>query len=307
MVFGNMGDTSATGVAFTRDPATGERAWYGEWLINAQGEDVVAGIRTPQYLTKIAREKAGAKPLSMEEAMPETFGELGRVFDTLETHYRDMQDIEFTVERGTLWMLQTRSGKRTAKAALRIAVEMAAEGLISEEEAVGRVDPGALDQLLHPTLDPKAPRDVLTKGLPASPGAASGKIMFDADSAEKAAGMGEAVILVRVETSPEDIHGMHAAKGILTARGGMTSHAAVVARGMGRPCVSGAGGLAIDGLMAIPPADVEPAPYFALLDELAERHGLPLRSMGMSGDYEKAVMLGATHVRVGTALFGARD
>ena len=247
MVFGNMGDTSATGVAFTRDPATGERAWYGEWLINAQGEDVVAGIRTPQYLTKVAREKAGAKPLSMEEAMPETFGELGRVFDTLENHYRDMQDIEFTVERGTLWMLQTRSGKRTAKAALRIAVEMAAEGLITEEEAVGRVDPGALDQLLHPTLDPKAPRDVLTKGLPASPGAASGKIMFDADSAEKAAGMGEAVILVRVETSPEDIHGMHAAKGILTARGGMTSHAAVVARGMGRPCVSGAGGLAIDG------------------------------------------------------------
>ena len=247
MVFGNMGDTSATGVAFTRDPATGERAWYGEWLINAQGEDVVAGIRTPQYLTKVAREKAGAKPLSMEEAMPETFAELGRVFDTLENHYRDMQDIEFTVERGKLWMLQTRSGKRTAKAALRIAVEMAAEGLISEQEAVQRVDPGALDQLLHPTLDPKAPRDVLTKGLPASPGAASGKIMFDADSAEKAAGMGESVILVRIETSPEDIHGMHAAKGILTARGGMTSHAAVVARGMGRPCVSGAGGLAIDG------------------------------------------------------------
>ena len=251
MVFGNMGDTSATGVAFTRDPATGERAWYGEWLINAQGEDVVAGIRTPQYLTKIAREKAGAKPASMEEAMPETFTELGRVFDTLETHYRDMQDIEFTVERGTLWMLQTRSGKRTAKAALRIAVEMAAEGLITEEEAVGRVDPGALDQLLHPTLDPKAPRDVLTKGLPASPGAASGKIMFTADGAEKAAEMGEAVILVRVETSPEDIHWMHAAKGILTARGGMTSHAAVVARGMGRPCVSGAGGLSIDGAARI--------------------------------------------------------
>ena len=246
MVFGNMGDTSATGVAFTRDPATGERAWYGEWLINAQGEDVVAGIRTPQYLTKVAREKAGAKPLSMEEAMPETFAELGRVFDTLENHYRDMQDIEFTVERGKLWMLQTRSGKRTAKAALRIAVEMAAEGLISEQEAVQRVDPGALDQLRHPTLDPKAPRDVLTKGLPASPGAASGKIMFDADSAEKAADMGESVILVRIETSPEDIHGMHAAKGILTARGGMTSHAAVVARGMGRPCVSGAGGLSID-------------------------------------------------------------
>ncbi|MDZ3831319.1 MAG: pyruvate, phosphate dikinase [Sphingopyxis sp.] len=247
MVFGNMGDTSATGVAFTRDPATGERAWYGEWLINAQGEDVVAGIRTPQYLTRAAREKAGAKPLSMEEAMPETFAELGAVFDTLESHYRDMQDIEFTVERGKLWMLQTRSGKRTAKAALKIAVDMAGEGLISEQEAVGRVDPGALDQLLHPTLDPAAPRDVLTKGLPASPGAASGKIMFDADSAEKAAAMGEGVILVRVETSPEDIHGMHAAKGILTARGGMTSHAAVVARGMGRPCVSGAGGLAIDG------------------------------------------------------------
>ncbi|PZO90696.1 MAG: pyruvate, phosphate dikinase, partial [Sphingomonas sanxanigenens] len=246
MVFGNMGDTSATGVAFTRDPATGERAYYGEFLINAQGEDVVAGIRTPQYLTKAARERAGAKPLSMEEAMPETFGELARVFDLLETHYRDMQDIEFTVERGKLWMLQTRSGKRTAKAALKIAVDMANEGLINREEAVLRVDPAALDQLLHPTLDPKAPRDVLTKGLPASPGAASGAVVFDADTAEKRAELGEAVILVRIETSPEDIHGMHAAKGILTARGGMTSHAAVVARGMGRPCVSGAGTLAID-------------------------------------------------------------
>jgi pyruvate,orthophosphate dikinase len=248
MVFGNMGETSATGVAFTRDPATGARAYYGEWLINAQGEDVVAGIRTPQYLTKAAREAANAKPLSMEEAMPETFAELAAVFDRLEAHYRDMQDIEFTVERGTLWMLQTRSGKRTAKAALKIAVDMAAEGLISEAEAVLRVDPGALDQLLHPTLDPKAPRDVLTKGLPASPGAASGKIMFTADAAEHAASMGEAVILVRVETSPEDIHGMHAARGILTARGGMTSHAAVVARGMGRPCVSGAGSLVIDAV-----------------------------------------------------------
>ncbi|MCC6479138.1 pyruvate, phosphate dikinase [Sphingorhabdus sp.] len=246
MVFGNMGDTSATGVAFTRDPATGENAYYGEYLINAQGEDVVAGIRTPQYLTKTAREAAGAKPLSMEEAMPEAYAELARVFDTLERHYRDMQDIEFTVERGTLWMLQTRSGKRTAKAALKIAVDMAAEGLISREEAVLRVDPMALDQLLHPTLDPQAPRDVLTKGLPASPGAASGKIVFDADTAEKWNDLGEAVILVRVETSPEDIHGMHAARGILTARGGMTSHAAVVARGMGRPCVSGAGSLAID-------------------------------------------------------------
>lgn len=246
MVFGNMGETSATGVAFTRDPATGERAYYGEFLINAQGEDVVAGIRTPQYLTQAARERAKAKPLSMEEAMPGVYRQLAAVFDTLETHYRDMQDIEFTVERGHLWMLQTRSGKRTAKAALKIAVDMAQEGLISEEEAVMRVDPLALDQLLHPTLDPKAPRDVLTKGLPASPGAASGTIVFDADTAESMAERGLSVILVRVETSPEDIHGMHAAKGILTARGGMTSHAAVVARGMGRPCVSGAGALQID-------------------------------------------------------------
>ncbi len=247
MVFGNMGDTSATGVAFTRDPATGENAYYGEYLINAQGEDVVAGIRTPQYLTKAARERAGAKPLSMEEAMPETYAELAKVFEILEKHYRDMQDIEFTVQQGKLWMLQTRSGKRTAKAALKIAVDMASEGLISQEEAVARVDPSALDQLLHPTLDPAAPRDVLTKGLPASPGAASGVIVLDADTAERRAELGEAVILVRVETSPEDIHGMHAAKGILTARGGMTSHAAVVARGMGRPCVSGAGALSIDG------------------------------------------------------------
>jgi pyruvate, orthophosphate dikinase len=246
MVFGNMGETSATGVAFTRDPATGANAYYGEYLINAQGEDVVAGIRTPQYLTIAARAAANAKPLSMEEAMPEVYGELARVFNILETHYRDMQDIEFTVERGTLWMLQTRSGKRTAKAALKIAVDMANEGLISREEAVCRVDPSALDQLLHPTLDPKATRDVLAKGLPASPGAASGIAVFDSDVAEKRAEMGDAVILVRTETSPEDIHGMHAAKGILTARGGMTSHAAVVARGMGRPCVSGAGSVAID-------------------------------------------------------------
>ncbi|MBK8628749.1 MAG: pyruvate, phosphate dikinase [Sphingomonadales bacterium] len=246
MVFGNMGETSATGVAFTRDPATGENAYYGEYLINAQGEDVVAGIRTPQYLTKEARARANAKPLSMEEAMPEVYGQLADVFAILETHYRDMQDIEFTVERGKLWMLQTRSGKRTSKAALRIAVDMANEGLITRGEAVGRVDASGLDQLLHPTLDPSAPRDVLTKGLPASPGAASGKIVFDADTAEKWAEKGEAVILVRIETSPEDIHGMHAAKGIVTARGGMTSHAAVVARGMGRPCVSGAGALVID-------------------------------------------------------------
>ena len=246
MVFGNMGETSATGVAFTRDPATGERAYYGEYLINAQGEDVVAGIRTPQYLTRAARQRANAKPLSMEESMPEVFAELARVFDTLERHYRDMQDIEFTVERGKLWMLQTRSGKRTAKAALKTAVDMANEGLISREEAVGRIEPMALDQLLHPTLDPNARRDVIVKGLPASPGAASGVAVFDSDTAERRAGLGEKVILVRSETSPEDIHGMHAAQGILTARGGMTSHAAVVARGMGRPCVSGAGSLSID-------------------------------------------------------------
>ncbi|MBU6268856.1 MAG: pyruvate, phosphate dikinase [Sphingomonadales bacterium] len=246
MVFGNMGDTSATGVAFTRDPATGERAYYGEWLVNAQGEDVVAGIRTPQYLTEAARIRAGAKPLSMEAAMPEAYTELAHVFDLLEAHYRDMQDIEFTVERGKLWMLQTRSGKRTAKAALKMAVDMVGEGLIDEATAVRRVDPMALDQLLHPTLDPSAPRDLLGKGLPASPGAASGAIVLDADTAQLRADRGEAVILVRVETSPEDIHGMHAARGILTARGGMTSHAAVVARGMGRPCVSGASAVSID-------------------------------------------------------------
>jgi len=251
MVFGNMGNTSATGVAFTRDPATGERAYYGEYLINAQGEDVVAGIRTPQYLTTAARERANARPLSMQESMPDVYGELANVFDLLEAHYRDMQDIEFTVERGKLWMLQTRSGKRTAKAALKIAVDMAAEGLISKDEAVTRVDPSALDQLLHPTLDPDAKRDVIVKGLPASPGAASGIAVFDSDSAEKRAEQGQSVILIRTETSPEDIHGMHAAKGILTARGGMTSHAAVVARGMGRPCVSGAGSLSIDAVTRV--------------------------------------------------------
>ncbi len=246
MVFGNRGETSATGVAFTRDPSTGERLTYGEYLINAQGEDVVAGIRTPQYLTKAAREKAGARALSMEETMPTVFAELADVFALLERHYRDMQDIEFTVEDGRLWMLQTRAGKRTAKAALKIAVDMVEEGLITEAEAVARVEAGALDQLLHPTLDPAAVRDVIARGLPASPGAASGAVVFDSDEAEIRAKRGDAVILVRVETSPEDIHGMHAARGILTARGGMTSHAAVVARGMGRPCVSGAGGLNID-------------------------------------------------------------
>ncbi|WP_020399923.1 pyruvate, phosphate dikinase [Kordiimonas gwangyangensis] len=247
MVFGNMGDTSATGVAFTRNPSTGTKEYYGEYLIDAQGEDVVAGIRTPQYLTKAARVEAGATAPSMEESMPEVFGQLADVFEKLERHYRDMQDIEFTVQHGKLWMLQTRSGKRTAKAALKIAVDMASEGLIDHKTAVLRVEPGALDQLLHPTLDPNAPRDLFTRGLPASPGAASGIVVFDADTAETMAKDGKAVILCRVETSPEDIHGMHAAKGILTARGGMTSHAAVVARGMGRPCVSGAGQLRIDG------------------------------------------------------------
>ena len=246
MVFGNMGDTSATGVAFTRNPSTGDNEYYGEYLINAQGEDVVAGIRTPQHLTKISREEAGASKPSMEEVMPEVFGQLSQAFDRLELHYEDMQDIEFTVQRGKLWMLQTRTGKRTAKAALKIAVDMESEGLIDRKTAIMRVEPAALDQLLHPTLDPEAHRDILTRGLPASPGAACGQVVFDSDEAVAMAADGKAVILCRTETSPEDIHGMHAAKGILTARGGMTSHAAVVARGMGRPCVSGAGTLHIN-------------------------------------------------------------
>ncbi|MBX9574818.1 MAG: pyruvate, phosphate dikinase [Caulobacteraceae bacterium] len=246
MVFGNMGETSATGVAFTRNPSTGEARLYGEFLINAQGEDVVAGIRTPQSLTRAGREEMGETKPSMEEAMPEVFAQFVNVVGRLESHYRDMQDIEFTVEQGRLWMLQTRNGKRTAKSALKIAVDLAAEGVISQEEAVSRVEPGALDQLLHPTLDPNAERKVVAAGLPASPGAATGKVTFDADEAERLAEHGEAVILVREETSPEDIHGMHAARGIVTARGGMTSHAAVVARGMGRPCVSGAGEIHID-------------------------------------------------------------
>ncbi len=246
MVFGNMGESSATGVAFTRDPSTGENAYYGEFLINAQGEDVVAGIRTPQTLTKAARINMGDTQPSMEEALPKVYAELAATFVTLESHYRDMQDIEFTVERGALWMLQTRTGKRTAKAALQIAVDMAASGMISQEEAVMRVEPMSLDQLLHPTLDPKAERDVIAIGLPASPGAAIGKVVFSSDKAEEMAKAGEKIILVRTETSPEDIHGMHAAQAIVTARGGMTSHAAVVARGMGRPCVSGAGDIRID-------------------------------------------------------------
>ena len=246
MVFGNMGDTSATGVAFTRNPSTGESALYGEFLVNAQGEDVVAGIRTPQSLTEAARKEAGDKNPSLEALMPATFKELTEVFARLEARYRDMQDIEFTIQNGKLWMLQTRSGKRTAAAALKIAIDLANEGVISRDEAVMRIDPSALDQLLHPTIDPAARKQVVATGLPASPGAAAGEIVFDADDAETLKAQGKDVILVRVETSPEDIHGMHAAAGILTARGGMTSHAAVVARGMGRPCVSGAGSLRID-------------------------------------------------------------
>jgi pyruvate, orthophosphate dikinase len=246
MVFGNMGDDCATGVAFTRNPSTGVAEFYGEYLVNAQGEDVVAGIRTPQHLT-IAGKKANNSPLpAMEEVMPQVFGELEKVRATLEKHYRDMQDIEFTVQQGKLYMLQTRNGKRTAPAALKIAVDMANDGLITREEAIRRIEPMSLDQLLHPTLDPKAPKNVLARGLPASPGAASGAIVFSADEAETRAQKGEAVILVRIETSPEDIHGMHAARGILTTRGGMTSHAAVVARGMGRACAAGAGDLRVD-------------------------------------------------------------
>jgi pyruvate,orthophosphate dikinase len=254
MVFGNMGDTSATGVAFTRNPSTGESKLYGEFLINAQGEDVVAGIRTPQDITEDARQESGSDKPSMENAMPDAFNELTRIYTLLEKHYRDMQDMEFTVERGKLWMLQTRGGKRTARAALRIAVELATEGLISEKDAVSRIDPASLDQLLHPTIDPSAKRDVIATGLPASPGAASGEIVFSSDEAAKLQADGRKVILVRIETSPEDIHGMHAAEGILTTRGGMTSHAAVVARGMGKPCVSGCGTIRVDygrGTMSI--------------------------------------------------------
>ncbi|GJD44604.1 Pyruvate, phosphate dikinase [Methylobacterium cerastii] len=246
MVFGNMGDTSATGVAFTRNPSTGERALYGEFLINAQGEDVVAGIRTPQDITEKARLEAKSEKPSMERAMPESYAELTRIYEILEKHYRDMQDMEFTIESGKLWMLQTRNGKRTAKAALRIAVDLAGEGLITQEEAISRIEPGALDQLLHPTIDPKAERKVIAQGLPASPGAATGEIVFNSEDAETLRKAERKCILVRIETSPEDIHGMHASEGILTTRGGMTSHAAVVARGMGKPCVSGVGSIRID-------------------------------------------------------------
>jgi pyruvate,orthophosphate dikinase len=240
MVFGNMGDTSATGVAFTRDPNTGAKAFFGEYLINAQGEDVVAGIRTPGPITIAAKTSQGNAGLALEETMPDVYAQLVDVYKRLEGHYRDMQDIEFTVETGKLWMLQTRNGKRSTRAALKIAVDMVAEGMIDKNEAVQRIDPASLDQLLHPTITSKTARSVLTKGLAASPGAAVGKVVFDSGEAERLSLSGEDVILVRDETSPEDIHGMYAARGIVTARGGLTSHAAVVARGMGRPCVCGA-------------------------------------------------------------------
>jgi len=244
MVFGNMGDDCATGVAFTRDPATGEDYFYGEYLVNAQGEDVVAGTRTPQPINK-AKHKQGDLP-AMEDVLPDCYLQLVKIRETLEHHYKDMQDIEFTIEKHKLYMLQTRTGKRTAKAAVKIAVDMVNEGLISEKEAILRVAPEQLDQLLHPSLDPAAEKIVVAKGLPASPGAVSGEIVFTADEAEEAAKLGGKVILVRIETSPEDIHGMHAAQGILTARGGMTSHAAVVARGMGKCCVAGCGDIKVD-------------------------------------------------------------
>jgi len=244
MVYGNMGNDCATGVAFTRDPSTGENYFYGEYLVNAQGEDVVAGIRTPQPINR-ANGKDTTLP-AMEEVMPECYQQLVQIRSILEKHYKDMQDIEFTIEKGKLFMLQTRNGKRTAKAAIKIAVDMVKEGLIDEKTAVMRVSPSQLDQLLHPSLDPKAPKKIIAKGLPASPGAASGEVVFTADEAEAAGRLGLRVILVRVETSPEDIHGMHAAQGILTARGGMTSHAAVVARGMGKCCVAGCGDIKVD-------------------------------------------------------------
>jgi pyruvate,orthophosphate dikinase len=246
MVFGNLGNSSATGVAFTRNPSTGEKELYGEFLVNAQGEDVVAGIRTPQSITEAARIASGYERPSMEKLMPEAFAEFTRICTELERHYSDMQDLEFTIERDKLWMLQTRSGKRTTKAAMKIAVDMVDEKLITEDEAVSRIEPSTLDQLLHPTIDPRVHREVIGSGLPASPGAATGEIVFTAEEAVIANDEGRKVILLRIETSPEDIHGMHAAEGILTTRGGMTSHAAVVARGMGIPCVVGAGTMRID-------------------------------------------------------------
>src|SRR5579871_568155 len=290
MVFGNRGESSATGVAFTRDPATGEKLLYGEFLINAQGEDVVAGIRTPQSISKLVRERQGGKRPSMEEAMPAAYAELAEIAKRLETHYRDMQDVEFTVQEGKLFMLQTRAGKRTAEASLKIAVDMEREGLIDRRDAIARIDPAALDQLLHPTLDPSAPRERIVSGLAASPGAATGEVIFTADEAEKLAAEGRHVILVRTETSPEDIHGMHAAKGILTARGGMTSHAAVVARGMGRPCVSGAGAIKIDlarGTMVAGTVTIARGDVITIDGSTGEvfKGRIPMRQPELTGDF----------------------
>jgi pyruvate, orthophosphate dikinase len=294
MVFGNLGETSATGVAFTRNPSTGTREIYGEFLVNAQGEDVVAGIRTPQPLTEAARKAAGEKLPSLESLMPGTFRELLDVFAKLEGRYRDMQDIEFTIQDGKLWMLQTRSGKRTTEAALKIAVDLCTEGVIDSEEAVMRIDAGALDQLLHPTIDPSAEKHVVARGLPASPGAASGEIVFDADEAEKLKAQGREVILTRIETSPEDIHGMHAAAGILTTRGGMTSHAAVVARGMGRPCVCGAGMLRIDmkaGTMSIGGETFRKGDLITIDGSTGEvlKGRVKMRRPELSGDFAKVM------------------
>jgi len=292
MVFGNRGDTSATGVAFTRDPATGEKLLYGEFLINAQGEDVVAGIRTPQPISKVVRERQGGKKPAMEEAMPSMFKELKGICDKLECHFTEMQDVEFTIQEGKLYMLQCRTGKRTAAAALKVAIDLEKEGLIDKKTAVTRVDPSALDQLLHPTLDPKAPKEQIAVGLAASPGAATGEAMFTADEAEKRAGEGVDVILVRTETSPEDIHGMHAAKGILTARGGMTSHAAVVARGMGRPCVAGAGALRIDsdaGLMTAGAVTIKRGDVITIDGAAGKiyKGRVPMRQPELTGDFNK--------------------
>jgi pyruvate,orthophosphate dikinase len=303
MVFGNRGDTSATGVAFTRNPSTGAKELYGEFLVNAQGEDVVAGIRTPQNLTEAARIDSGDSRPSLEALMPQLFAELKAIYEKLEARYRDMQDIEFTIQEGKLWMLQTRSGKRTTKAALKIAVDMADEGVITPEEAVMRIDPAQLDQLLHPMLDPDAEKHILTTGLPASPGAATGAIVFDPGRAETLKGEGKSVILVRIETSPEDIHGMHAAAGILTARGGMTSHAAVVARGMGRPCVSGAGAMRIDykaGTMSIADVSLNEGDIITIDGTTGQviKGAVPMRQPELSGDFNKLMVWADTFRRM---------
>jgi pyruvate,orthophosphate dikinase len=294
MVFGNMGNTSATGVAFTRNPSTGANEIYGEYLVNAQGEDVVAGIRTPQPLTAKARREAEDPNPSLEEELPEAFAELRRIFAILERRYRDMQDIEFTIQNGKVWMLQTRSGKRTTEAAVRIAVDLAEEGVITRDEAVLRVDPGGFTQLLHPTIDAEAEKELLTTGLPASPGAAVGGIVFTSDEAERQKQQGHEVILVRTETSPEDIHGMHASAGILTARGGMTSHAAVVARGMGVPCVSGAGALRIDekaGTLSIGQKVLKAGDVITIDGATGRVYtgAVPMRQPQLSGDFARLI------------------